>query len=162
MTQEYANHARELVKSLNVDEYRGILVVSGDGLVYEVINGLMERPDWQKAIRIPFGQLPGGSANALACSIAYLANEPFEGLSLEQFASNCAFNMSKSLGRATDLCTYELCNKSVVHSFLSFEWAIVADVDSESEKYRFLGALRFTLGAVKRILSKLKQITLKN
>lgn len=145
-----------------MDDYRGIVVISGDGLVYEVINGLMERPDWEKAIRIPFGQLPGGSANALACSIAYLTNEPFDGLSLEQFASNCAFNMSKSLGKTTDLCTYELSNKSVVHSFLSFEWAIVADVDSESEKYRFLGALRFTLGAVKRILSNLNHIYVKN
>ncbi len=135
------------------------MVVSGDGLVYEVINGIMDRPDWQKAIKIPFGQLPGGSANALACSMAYLTNEPYDGLSLEQFASNCAFNMSKSMGKATDLCTYELCDKSVVHSFLAFEWAIVADVDSESEKYRFLGGFRFTLGAVKRILSNFNKIS---
>jgi sphingosine kinase len=40
-----------------------------------------------------------------------------------------------------------------VHSFLEFEWAIVADIDLESEKYRFLGGLRFTVSAIKRIIN---------
>lgn len=35
----------------------------------QVINGLMEREDWQEAIHIPLGILPGGSGNALAASI---------------------------------------------------------------------------------------------
>lgn len=35
----------------------------------QVINGLMEREDWQEAIQIPLGILPGGSGNALAASI---------------------------------------------------------------------------------------------
>lgn len=54
-----------------------------------------------------------------------------------------------------DLVAYQLSDNRVVHSFLSFEWAIIADVDLESEKYRFLGGMRFALGAVKRIMSKL-------
>lgn len=35
----------------------------------QVINGLMERDDWQEAIQTPLGILPGGSGNALAASI---------------------------------------------------------------------------------------------
>jgi len=37
----------------------------------QVINGLMDRPDWELAIKKPIGALPGGSGNALACSLAY-------------------------------------------------------------------------------------------
>jgi len=37
----------------------------------QVVNGLMERSDWHEAIKMPIGVLPGGSANALASSIAH-------------------------------------------------------------------------------------------
>jgi len=37
----------------------------------QVVNGLMERSDWHAAIKMPIGVLPGGSANALASSIAH-------------------------------------------------------------------------------------------
>ena len=40
------------------------------------------------------------------------------------------------------------------YSFLSVTWGIVADIDFESEKYRNLGEARFTIGAIKRIVSK--------
>ena len=139
---------------MKLDDYRGLIVISGDGLVYEVINGLMERPDWEKAIKTPIAQIPGGSANALACNAAYLAKECYLNISLESFASQTAFNLTKSIPYPLDLVVFQLQNNSFVNSFLSFEWAIIADVDLESEKYRFLGGLRFTVGALKRILSK--------
>ncbi len=52
---------------MNADEllnkYRGIVVVSGDGLVYEIINGIMARSDDGTKIisSMPIGQLPAGS-----------------------------------------------------------------------------------------------------
>lgn len=136
---------------MNLDDYSGIVVVSGDGLIHEVINGLMDRPDWRRAMRIPIGQIPGGSANALACCVAYSSGEVYSGLSLESFATQTAFNISKSISVPLDLVRIELFDKSVIYSFLALEWAIVADVDLESEKYRYLGAMRFAVGALKRI-----------
>jgi sphingosine kinase len=141
------------MQSINIDDYRGIIVISGDGLVYEVINGLMNRPDWDKAIKIPICQIPGGSANALACSCAFLTRESYLSISMEKFASQMAFNMVKSISCPLDLVTFHLANNKLVHSFLEFEWAIVADIDLESEKYRFLGGLRFTVSAIKRIIN---------
>lgn len=35
----------------------------------QVVNGLMERDDWEEAIQTPLGILPGGSGNALAASV---------------------------------------------------------------------------------------------
>lgn len=51
--------------------------------------------------------------------------------------------------------------KERVYSFLSVTWAIMADVDIESEKYRSLGGARFTVGGLARILSKNFTISLK-
>ncbi len=39
----------------------------------QVINGLLERDDWEDAVRIPIAALPGGSGNALACALNYYA-----------------------------------------------------------------------------------------
>ena len=150
----HQNHAREYIMTADLAIYRGILVVSGDGLVYEVINGLMSRADWQEAIKVPINQLPGGSANALACCTAHLSKETFQDISLEKFASSMAFYYSKAEPEPLDLMTIQLCNKEIVHSFLTVEWAFIADVDLESEKYRYLGGMRFTVGAVLRLLSK--------
>jgi hypothetical protein len=36
---------------------------SGDGVLWEVINGLMQRPDWEKSIAIPVGIIPAGTAH---------------------------------------------------------------------------------------------------
>lgn len=33
---EYAGHAREIARTLRLDEWNGIVIVSGDGLIFEV------------------------------------------------------------------------------------------------------------------------------
>lgn len=95
---ERQNHARELVQGLNLGEWDGIVTVSGDGLLYEVLrepwvlgscragelpgapqtsrlfltqvlNGLLDRPDWEEAVKTPVGILPCGSGNALAGAV---------------------------------------------------------------------------------------------
>lgn len=41
----HAGHAKELVAKLKLSQYEAIIVVSGDGMFHELINGLAERPD---------------------------------------------------------------------------------------------------------------------
>lgn len=103
---------------------------------------------------MPIAQIPGGSANALACCACYLAKESFRNLSLENFATSMTFSLVKSEAVPLDLMRIQLCDGSVVGSFLSLEWAFIADLDLESERYRFMGDMRFTVGALPRILSK--------
>lgn len=140
-----------------MNEYRGIIVVSGDGLIHEVINGLMSRTDWEHAIKLPLGHIPAGSANGMASSVAFCNDELFQNISLEYFSSTMAFNLNKYLPKPLDLIAIQLENGTLLHSFLNVEWAIVADVDYESERYRYLGGLRFLVGALIRILSELKK-----
>uniref|UniRef100_A0A8C2YHD4 sphingosine kinase n=1 Tax=Coturnix japonica TaxID=93934 RepID=A0A8C2YHD4_COTJA len=70
---ERAHHAQEKVRDEELSQWDVLVVMSGDGLLHEVLNGLMERPDWEEALQTPLCILPGGSGNALAASINYYA-----------------------------------------------------------------------------------------
>jgi sphingosine kinase len=48
------------VNSLSFGEVDGIVCVSGDGIVHEVVNGLILRKDWEKMSQIPIGLIPAG------------------------------------------------------------------------------------------------------
>ena len=65
------NHGRDLVAKQDIRRWKAIVIVSGDGLVHEVYNGLFEREDWAQACQIPVGVIPGGSGNGLAKSVAF-------------------------------------------------------------------------------------------
>ncbi|KNC28417.1 hypothetical protein FF38_02126 [Lucilia cuprina] len=151
----HANFAREFVKQRKdlAQKYSGIVVASGDGLLFEVINGIMERPDWRVITRqLPVGIIPCGSGNGLAKSIAYLYNEPYEPKPIVNATLTCVSGQWAPL----DVVRVELKkenNLSEMYSFLSIGWGIIADIDIEkSEKLRSIGAPRFTLWSIHRLV----------
>ncbi|XP_067365153.1 sphingosine kinase 2 isoform X2 [Channa argus] len=158
---ERQNHARELIREISLPEWDGIVIVSGDGLLHEVINGLMERPDWEQAIKIPVSILPCGSGNALAGSINHHAG--YDMCLREPLLLNCCFLLCRGGVRPMDLVSVTTspapsnnnCTATPrrLFSFLSVAWGFVSDVDIESERYRGLGSARFTLGTLVRIAS---------
>lgn len=149
---ERQNHARELVRdNMNLAQWDALVIMSGDGLLFEVINGLLERPDWEEAVRMPLAILPGGSGNALAASVHhYSGSTP---VSSEELLISCGFQLCKGLVSRMDLVSVHLTSDPRVFSFLSLAWGFVADVDIESEKYRHVGAARFTVGTLVRLAS---------
>ncbi|XP_073325758.1 sphingosine kinase 1-like [Pagrus major] len=148
---ERQNHARELVKEADLSQWDAFVIMSGDGLLFEVINGLLERPDWEEAIRTPLGILPGGSGNALAASIHHYSGA--SPVSSEELLVSCGFLLCKGLVSRMDLVSIHLPSSPRLFSFLSMAWGFVADVDIESEKYRHVGAARFTVGTLVRLAS---------
>ncbi|XP_073342092.1 sphingosine kinase 2 [Pagrus major] len=158
---ERQNHARELIRELSLPEWDGIIIVSGDGLLHEVINGLMERPDWEQAIKTPVGILPCGSGNALAGSINH--NAGYDMCLREPLLLNCCFLLCRGGVKPMDVVSVTTSpppsnnNRTAaprrLFSFLSVAWGFVSDVDIESERYRGLGSARFTLGTLVRIAS---------
>jgi sphingosine kinase/centromere protein J len=107
----------------------------------------MSRPhDWAQAICQPIGVIPGGSGNGLSASLLYRANEKLDVL-------NAAFSVAKGIIQKLDLATTINTKGNKIYSFLSLEWAFIADVDIESEKYRRpFGDLRFTISAIQKLL----------
>lgn len=43
---ERRHHAFDYVKELQPDLFDGVITVSGDGLLHEVVNGFLQREDW--------------------------------------------------------------------------------------------------------------------
>ena len=74
---EKRNHAFEIIKNeLKIGQYDGIIAISGDGIIHEIVNGIMSRPDKDKFLKsITLGFIPAGTSNALVTSILEETNE---------------------------------------------------------------------------------------
>lgn len=164
---ESAGHAWKLGRELDLLSTDVVLTISGDGLLHELVNGLLSRSD-AMAGSVPastypsLGIIPAGSGNGLAKSVTHQA-----GLECTAFA--CAFVALKGRPTAIDVQSYKPdagdggASQSMAlpncgpqecrYGFLSFAWGLVADIDIESERCRCLGALRFTLEAVCKIFN---------
>ncbi|KAG8519389.1 Sphingosine kinase 1 [Galemys pyrenaicus] len=149
MLTERRNHAREFVRVEELSRWDALVVMSGDGLMHEVVNGLMERPDWQLAIQKPLCSLPAGSGNALAASLNHYAGN--EQVTNEDLLTNCTQLLCHRLLAPMDLLSLRMASGLRLFSVLSLAWGFIADVDLESEKYRRLGEMRFTLGTFLRL-----------
>ena len=131
---------KNFVQELNLAATDGLVIVGGDGTVHDAIAGLMSRPDWETAIKLPLGIIPSGTGNGLSKSLLQLAEETYDPL-------NAAFLIAKGKQQSLDLIEVMQNNKRY-YSFLSLAWGLISDVDIGSEKFKFLGSLRFDLYAL--------------
>ncbi|KAH9617978.1 hypothetical protein KSS87_004107 [Heliosperma pusillum] len=140
----YQLHAKEIAFELDLTMYDGIVCVSGDGVLVEVINGLLQRYDWETAIKMPLGVIPAGTGNGVAKSLLDLVGEPCS-------ASYATLAILRGHKRSLDVTTVSQ-GKTKFFSVLMLAWGLVADIDIESEKWRWMGSARLDLYAIKRIL----------
>lgn len=63
------NHGTDIAKELPLDQYDAVVLVSGDGLAHEVLNGFARRADAAQALRMPMCPIPTGSGNALSVNL---------------------------------------------------------------------------------------------
>jgi sphingosine kinase len=135
-----AADTKNLVLNLDLQETDGLVIVGGDGTIHDAIAGLMSRPDRETAIKLPLGTIPGGTGDGLAKSLLESAGESYNPL-------NAAFMIAKGRQQSLDLATVTQ-NGKKYYSCLSLAWGLVSEIDIESEKLKFLGALRFDVYAL--------------
>jgi len=141
------NHALNAVKEAELEQYSGIVTVSGDGLIHEVMNGLSQRKDWNEIRkRLPLGIVPGGSGNAIHCSILYQQREHFKD---ELLAAGLNLARGRSVPADYLQCQTE---KEHLSSMLGVAWGLIPDVDIGSEVIRWAGFVRAYLWLLFRIL----------
>ncbi|KAF9093752.1 sphinganine kinase lcb4 [Mortierella sp. AM989] len=138
-------HAKEIAKDLDIRAYDAIVSVSGDGVLHEVINGLMERPDAAIAHKLPLGAIPGGSGNALSFSLL--------GEDHGSHVGNAVLGIIKGKAMPVDLCSVTQ-GLNRFFSFVLQSFGLIADVDLGSEHLRWMGEARFTVSAVGKLLSQ--------
>jgi diacylglycerol kinase family enzyme len=85
--------------------------------------------------------IPAGTGNAMARSLQL------------PDAVAATLNLLKGQPRPLDLMSVRQEGEPLVWSFLLFMWGLIADIDIESEKYRWAGDARFTLSGVGTLCS---------
>merc|ERR1712232_14113 len=131
----------EVVRERDLSSYGVIASLSGDGLLHEIVQGLLNRPDWEVTRKMPIALLPAGSGNGMATS-----------LKIKNLAS-AVFNLIKGATEQIDLISLRFQSGERVYCHLAVFWGFIADTDLESEGYRWLGAARFAVGALVRIVN---------
>lgn len=146
---ERPQFAHDFVRDNDLSPWNSILICGGDGLLFEVINGISARPDSNKILEeLMFGVIPCGSGNGLAATIQRNYGVPDD----NELILNATLAAVSGHCSPMDLVHIETANTSY-HSFLSLTWGFMADVDIRSEAIKsIVGNARFTIWALKNLL----------
>lgn len=140
---KYRGEAIEIAEKLDIEAYDIIVSCSGDGLPYEVFNGLGKRPDAKRALeKIAVVSVPCGSGNAMSCNLTGTDSPSLATLAIV-----------KGIKTPLDLVSITQGNTRTL-SFLSQSVGIVAESDLGTDHLRWLGPARFTYGFLVRLLGK--------
>ncbi|KAK0252434.1 hypothetical protein B0A54_10380 [Friedmanniomyces endolithicus] len=136
-------HAMEIAEKLDVEAVDVVACASGDGLPYEVFNGLAKQAEPRRALRsVAVAQIPCGSGNAMAVNL-YGTDSP----------SLAAVAIVKGVRTPLDLTAITQ-GTNTYYSFLSQAVGIVAESDLGTESLRWMGGFRFKWGVLVRLLGK--------
>uniref|UniRef100_A0A1D1YE79 Sphingoid long-chain bases kinase 1 n=2 Tax=Anthurium amnicola TaxID=1678845 RepID=A0A1D1YE79_9ARAE len=139
-----AGHAKTLASTVDFSACPdGIICVGGDGIINEVLNGLLGRNNQKEAISIPIGIIPTGSDNSLVWTILGL-RDPI----------CAAMNIVKGGLTPTDVFAVEWIQTGIIHfgSTVSY-FGFLSDVLELSEKYqKRFGPLRYFVAGFLKFL----------
>jgi len=149
-----AGHAKSLMVTHQdlLSTYEAIVTMGGDGILFEVMQGIHQRSDSMDILRqISFGIIGTGTSNGLMKSILHESQEPYGILEM-------SFLICRGRITPMDLSTYQITTNPTTSygsliGFLSYSYAFIADVDIESELLRFLGYIRIIIWTVWRLLA---------
>lgn len=97
----------------------------------------------------------GAAGRVLSSKLTPSVPHSYEHVAKKKLLTNCTFILCKGLYTQMDLVSLSTASGKHFFSFLGFGWGFISDVDIDSEKYRWLGSARFTLGTL-QCLAKLR------
>jgi len=137
----YAGHAGDCARTELFDDVDGIVVVGGDGMLSEVLNGLHMRED---KVRPIVGLLPAGSTNTVVLTV--MRNPNFNSAVLNIILGRKSYLDQGLIERRGKRPFY-------FSNFVGF--GFFGDVIEHSEKYRWCGPSRYTYsGAINLMKSR--------
>lgn len=135
------HHATQIVRDLsNIDKVDAILYVGGDGTVFEGLQGLLSRPDWERAAAVPFATCPTGSGNGLAASLGVF--DPVA----------AAFTVTRRRQHPMDVASVLQPQGSRYFLLLSLAYGLMSNLDIGTEHLRWMGEPRFSWGGLCEVL----------
>lgn len=144
---DYVGHATELIGEYKLETVKQMILIGGDGLIHEVVQGL----NIQNRFDIPIYIIPTGSGNGLAKSLHINSIDD---------SIRCLTNLKQAQApNTTKVDLFQVSyGKYKRYSFLSQTWAMISDIDIGTEWLRCIGELRFFWGILK-FLFKNKSIS---
>jgi diacylglycerol kinase family enzyme len=149
----------EKLKAMPEGEHLFLIIIGGDGVVYELLNGIHQgEPEGFESLvkKIVLCPLPAGSGNGLCFSALCLAKEAFTLNTALRLLLRQRFG-AKDLGlvhfqSADPIAEGETSTRVFA---LTISWGLVADVDIQSEFLRkYFGDSRFTIYGLVKVLQK--------
>ena len=132
-------HATEVVRDADLGRYTGVVASGGDGSLFEVVNGVMHRPEND---RPPIGLLPLGTGNAFCRDIGL---EPGNWrAAVEVIARGATRNVDVAKLDAADDCFYYVNIAGI---------GFVRDAGKTAARLKITGRMAYTLGALWRCLA---------
>lgn len=154
MLTERANHAYDILQEIEKDEWTtidGVVSVGGDGLFNECLCSIVIRIqiENEKDIRdiniaalakpaLRFGIIGAGSANSIVSSVHGVDDCPTAAVHIA-IGSKCS----------VDVCTVHEGNNLLRISANAISYGWLGDVLRDSEKYRYLGPIRYQWSALR-------------
>ncbi|XP_061617677.1 ceramide kinase isoform X1 [Phyllopteryx taeniolatus] len=152
---ERANHARDHLKTeANLDKYDGVVCVGGDGMFSEILHGLVTRTQSEHGIdpnqpdahlapcSLRIGIIPAGSTDCI-CFATVGTND----------AVTSALHIIVGDSQPMDVCSVHHNDTFLRYSVSLLGYGFYADVQTDSERQRWLGPARYDLSGVKTFLS---------
>ena len=150
--QGFNNDNLEDTEECDISCYDAVIVVGGDGILHEILQGIHRRPDTPSILSsLKFGIVGTGTCNGLAKSLQHASH-----ITKNEYYTirESIFLICKGLTSLMDLALYHtLTKKESYLGFLTFSWAIISDIDFESEILRFIGSFRMELWSAWRCLN---------
>ncbi|CAN6282481.1 unnamed protein product [Urochloa humidicola] len=140
----HAGHAKSLVSTIDFSTCPdGIVCVGGDGIVNEVLNGLLCRDDQNVAASVPIGIIPAGSDNSLIWTVLGV-KDPI----------SAALSIVRGGLTPIDVFSVEWIQSGTMHYGTTVSYfGFVSDVLELSEKYqKRFGPLRYFVAGFLKFL----------
>ncbi|XP_031721545.1 ceramide kinase [Anarrhichthys ocellatus] len=152
---ERANHARDHLKTeANLDKYDGVVCVGGDGMLSEILQGLVTRIQTDNGVdqnqpdaelvpcSLRIGIIPAGSTDCI-CFATVGTNDPV----------TSALHIIVGDSQPMDVSSVHHDDIFLRYSVSLLGYGFYGDVLTDSERKRWLGPARYDLSGVKTFLS---------
>jgi len=135
---DYPEHAIEIVRKADFENYDGLVAAGGDGTLFEVVNGYFQNPTKK---RIPLGVLPTGTGNAFARDLDLHASRWEEAVEV----------ISYNRPRKVDVGRFHTHGQDYYYLNI-MGLGFVADVTQTALKLKIFGNISYTLGVLYRTI----------
>ena len=133
---EYAGHAVDLVKQIDLKQYDSVCAMGGDGTLFEVLNGVLAKGENE---RIPISIIPNGTGNSFMKTVGI------------ENVDDAIGKISKNEPKKLDMMR-AVCGENIYYSLNLIGWGMATDISVLAEKLRVLGGQRYNIASVFEII----------